>query len=80
MHTSHEGALTKLTKPVRREVETPAGRTLIVTLTPEGVLYREKRRRTSYLLPHGLAFIDAVRLKAAEKVVRRRVRRGLLHV
>lgn len=36
---------TRLTKPVAREIEGRDGRTRIVTLTPFGVVIREKGRR-----------------------------------
>jgi hypothetical protein len=53
---------TALTKPVRREVASLHHGALIVTLAPEGVYFREKRRRTSYLLPYGVGFQKAVGL------------------
>lgn len=49
---------------VRREVRTQRGQALIVTLTPEGILLREKRRRRGFLLPYGSAFQRAALLSA----------------
>lgn len=73
---------TKLTKPVAREVATPAGTNLIVTMTPEGVTYREKRRRTTYLMPHAIAYQHAAMLYVASRMKQRKktVKRGLLRV
>jgi hypothetical protein len=72
--------MTVLSKPVTREV--PAcirGVPLIVTLTPDGVSFREKRRRTAFLLPYGVAFIEAVerevqRRRREKKAARRNAR------
>ena len=62
--------MTTLTRPVTREVPaTVRGVPLIVTLTPTGIVFREKRRRTAFLLPYGAAFMDAV-----EREVQRRRR------
>lgn len=59
---------TKLSRPVTRVVETLRGEALVVTLAPEGIKFREARRRTTYLLPYGTAFLDAVeRYVQAEK-------------
>ncbi len=72
---------TRLDKPVRRRVET-ATRDLIVSLTPSGIELRETGRRTTYLLPYGVAFVRAAYLAVqAEKAEKRRVKkvnRGLL--
>lgn len=81
--------MTRLKSNVTRvvEVELSLGRVveLAVTLTPSGVVLREKGSRTSYTLPYKSAFNHAGALEAnrqrAEKVTRRkvvRVSRGLL--
>lgn len=54
---------TKLNKPVTREIATLRGAPLIVTLAPEGIVFREKKHKTRFLLPYGPAFLYAVRLK-----------------
>lgn len=54
--------MTELTRNVTRKVTTLRGETLVVTLTPEGLLLREPRRRSGYLLPYGMAFLQAVKL------------------
>ncbi len=54
--------MTDLTRPVRRKVTSQRGQPLVVALTPEGIWLREPRRRTAYLLPYGVAFMQAVRL------------------
>jgi hypothetical protein len=72
---------TRLTKSVKREIVTPRGLTLIVTMTPEGLTFREKRRRKSYLLPYSVAFMKAVDLAVTAITADgrpKRVRRGLL--
>lgn len=58
---------TRLTRPVRREIATPRHGALIVTIAPEGLYYREKGRRTPFLLPHGVAFQRAVDLHVREQ-------------
>lgn len=75
--------MTDLTRPVTRKVVTLRGETLVVTLTPEGLLLREPRRRSGFLLPYGVAFMQAVRMqveaerraKAAAKRERQKARR-----
>lgn len=69
--------MTKWTKNVSREIETAAGRKLIVTLGAEGVLFREKGRRKSFLCPYPLGFMHAVRLAVA-RPAKKRVSRSLL--
>lgn len=74
---------TPLTKPLRREVASLHHGALIVTLAPEGVYFREKRRRTSYLLPYGVGFQRAVQLivdqqrreRDAQRKAKRKARR-----
>ena len=78
--------MTELTRAVRRGVLTTRGQSLVVVLAPEGIWVREKRRRTSYLLPYGIAWQHAAELyaraerkrKAEERKTRRRITRGLL--
>jgi hypothetical protein len=74
---------TRCTKPVRREVNSRRYGALIVSITPEGVTYREKGRRKSYTLEHGAAYQRAVLIevnaqlaaKKAERAARRKARR-----
>jgi hypothetical protein len=54
--------VTELTRNVTRKVTTLRGEKLAVTLTPEGLLLREHRRRSGFLLPYGTAFLQAVKL------------------
>ena len=69
-------------RPVRRKVYTTSGQALVVTMTPEGIYFREPRARTRYLLPFGHGHLQAVRLevdrqrreKAEERKARRRRR------
>lgn len=71
---------TQLSKPVARGVYAPRHGDLVVTLAAEGIYYREKGRRTSFLIPHGVAFQRAVQLhltqqraeKKAARVARKR--------
>lgn len=74
-------------KIVKRRVYLPDGTTLIVALTPTGLMLKEPRRRTGYLVPYGHAFLVGARLSAdqqrAEKKSSRmarprRLSRGLL--
>lgn len=69
--------MTKLTKPVSREIETLNGTRLVVTLSPEGILLREKGRRavSTFLLPYGVAYVDAIERKRA--ALARAKRRGI---
>jgi hypothetical protein len=74
--------MTDLTRPVVRKVTTLRGESLVVALTPEGLLLREPRRRSGFLMPYGVAFQQAVRMhleadrraKAAAKKARRRAK------
>lgn len=62
---------TPLTKRVSRAVTTRY-HDLVVTLTPDGVEYREKRRRKAFLIPHGVAFQRAIDLAInAERAAKR---------
>lgn len=58
--------MTDLTKPVTRRVTTRTGAVLAVTLAPEGIYFREPRRRHQSLIEYGLAWTVAEKL-AAEK-------------
>ena len=59
---------TRLTKPVRREVDTRRDGPLIITLTPEGVVIREKGRRLSYPpSADGKLLMDGARLHVQEQ-------------
>lgn len=75
--------MTRITKRVRRETdETFDGRPIIVALSSEGIILKEKGRRTEYLLPYRRAFMQAAQLHAdaqrAAKPRRRSVSRSLL--
>jgi hypothetical protein len=73
--------MTKLTRPVRREVVSGRYGPMIVTLTPLTIEIREKGRRTSFSLPYGCAYQHAVMLTVTDKKARRRqlrAKRGLL--
>ncbi len=71
---------TKLNKPVTREVTTLRGAPLMVTLAPEGIVFREKKRRMRFVLPYGHGFMSAAKLyvdaerraKKAARVARKR--------
>ena len=75
--------MTDLTRPVTRKVTTHRGEVLVVTMTPEGLVIREPRRRSGFVLPYGVAFMQAVRLqveadrreKAAAKKAKRLAKR-----
>lgn len=66
------------TRTLRREVPSLHHGPLILTITEEGIYYREKRRRTAFLLPHGVAFQNAVSLhvrrERAEKNATRKLK------
>lgn len=70
---------TRLTKPVTRVVEID-GKPVNVTITANGVQYREWKRHTSFLLPHSVAFLRAVTLhvEANRKGRKRKVRRSVI--
>lgn len=72
--------MTDLTRPVVRKVTTLRGESLVVTLTPEGLLLREPRRRSGFLLPYGVAFMQAVRIQVEaerrEKAAKRKTKRA----
>jgi hypothetical protein len=72
--------MTDLTRPVVRKVTTLRGESLVVTLTPEGLLLREPRRRSGFLLPYGVAFMQAVRIQVdaerREKAAKRKTKRA----
>ena len=68
--------MTKLNKPVRREVQSMRFGPLIVTLTAVGVELREKGRRKSFLLPYGVAYQNAVTVAVIDERRERRRTRG----
>lgn len=71
--------MTVLTKPVTRVVEID-GKKWNVTITLNGVEYREYKRRKGFLLPHGSAIIRAVTMyveqQRREKGKRRKIKRS----
>ena len=69
---------TKLTKVVRREVETATTRRpVILELHPNGVLVvREKGRRVRYGVTVGWIFIQAAKATAADELARRKRERA----
>lgn len=77
-------SVTKLTKPVAREVPGEAGVPFIATMTAAGLAIRLKRSRHGYLLPWGAALTRAAMLEADRTIAakrsgrRQRVSRGLL--
>lgn len=60
--------MTTLTKPVTRAVTSWHNGDLVVTLTNEGIYFREKDRRTKYLLPYSVGYFKAARLEADRRV------------
>lgn len=64
-------------KPVHRKVSTSSGAALVCTMTREGITYREPRHRITYTIPHGVAFLAAVRLHVAAVKSERKARRKL---
>jgi len=68
--------MTELTKPVTRTLTIPSGRRVAVTLRPEGIEFREPRKRVRYLMPYGVVFTAAVRLfVAAEKAAKAKAKK-----
>jgi hypothetical protein len=59
--------MVSLSKTVRRKVRTHRGEELVVILKPEGIYLREPRRRTVFLLPFGIAYLEAVQLEVAAR-------------
>jgi bifunctional DNA-binding transcriptional regulator/antitoxin component of YhaV-PrlF toxin-antitoxin module len=72
--------MTTLTKPVRRKITTARGEPLVIIVTPEGLYFREPRRRKAFLLPYGDAFMRAVRIaveaERKEKAAARKTRKA----
>jgi hypothetical protein len=74
---------TRLTKPVTRVIEID-GKPMNVTLSPLGISFREYKRRTTFLLPYGSAWLRAVTLfvdaqrREKGKTRKLKVRRGSL--
>lgn len=67
---------TRISKPVRRVVPTLRHGDLVVTIAEEGIYFREPRRRTSFLLPHGAAFQQAVNLHIARERAEKKAARA----
>jgi hypothetical protein len=57
----------RLTKPVHRVVLSLRHGLLVVSIAEEGIYYREKGRKKSFLIPHGVAFQNAVNLHLARE-------------
>lgn len=74
--------MTRLTKPITRVVEVPGHGTMNVTLTADGITFRQFKKRSALTLPYGSAIVRAAYLKADEiraaKKTKKRVRRGAL--
>lgn len=65
------------TRPVTRKVTTLyRDETLIVRLVPEGIQFREPRRRTWFTLPYGKAYVAALALATENGGLTPRPRRG----
>lgn len=54
----------EVTKELRRKVRTSSGELLVLIVAPEGIYFRQPRRRTRLLLPYGIAFVRAAMLSA----------------
>lgn len=75
---------TELTRPVRRKVTTRRGEILTVSLTRDGITFRQYGRRTEYVLDYGRAMLRAAEIhaaaeraaKAAARKAKRAARRG----
>jgi hypothetical protein len=67
---------TRISKPVRREVTVPRHGDLVVTISIEGIYYREKGRRRAFLLPHGVGFMRAVAMQIAAEKAEKKARRA----
>lgn len=67
------------TRVVLRKVTTTRAQNLIVMLAPQGIAFREPRRRTWYWLPYGVAYQQAAALhgaaERAHRAAQRRARR-----
>ena len=66
-------------RKLKRAVRTLRNQPLVVELEQHGIRLREPRRKTSYLLPYGRAFVYAAALHAAdvrrEKALQRKLRK-----
>ena len=59
---------TRLSKPVVRVVPTRRDGDLVITLTAEGIMVREKGRRTTYgPISYGKVLLDGARMHVAEQ-------------
>lgn len=67
-----------VTKEIRRKVTTARGEPLVIIIAPEGIYFREPRRRMKLLLPFGVAFVKAAQLSVADKPKRKRNRSARL--
>lgn len=63
---------TPLSRDVTRKVCSASFGDLVVTLSREGIYFREPRRRTKFLLPYGNAFQRAAFLYAENEKRQRR--------
>jgi hypothetical protein len=73
-------AIIHVHKPVRRRVISGRGAHLVATMAPEGIYMREHKRRTAYLVPWGLVYLQGAKLeaarRAAEKLAERKARKA----
>lgn len=72
---------TELRRAVARELGTfvrSAGRVrpLVATITAQGLELRQKGTRTRYVLPWGVAWVQAAKLHAAEQAAARKAARA----
>lgn len=63
-------------KPVHRRVDVPRHGPMTVTITVEGIYYREFKRKKSFLIPHGYAFQQAVSLHIARERAEKKAARA----
>lgn len=61
---------------VRRRVRTAHHGEVVFVVTPEGLYFRERGRKTAYLLPYGVAFQASVDLAAQRRREERLAARG----
>jgi hypothetical protein len=66
--------MTRLSKTVRRMVDTARHGTLAVALAPEGIWLREKGRRYAVLMPYGMAYQIAAEMEVRSRSKKRRAR------
>ena len=63
-------------RKVERLALTANGTAIVVALGREGLIVREKGRRTRFILPYGIAYLSAVRLEVARRAAERSPARG----